>query len=96
MLFGAWSCQVPYSAEDHAAIAKQLRGIGMPWLMTYDDCPEIRKLYRRSRVYDSEVSYSAREVTRGREIVVLGPNVKLPAPLPAPTRGYAPGFELLL
>jgi DNA adenine methylase len=83
-----------YTAKDHAAIAKRLGGMGVPWLMTYDDCPEIRTLYRRLRVYESEVSYSAREVTRGRELVVLGPSIKLPAALPVPTR-HAPGFELL-
>lgn len=83
-----------YSVADHSTIATRLRGAAVPWLMTYDDCPEIRKLYRRLRIYESEVSYSARAVTRGREIVVLSPGLKLPPALPLPKRGYSPGFEL--
>jgi DNA adenine methylase len=85
-----------YTPADHAAIADRLAGFRLPWLLTYDDCPEIRKLYRRLRVYESEVTYSAREKTRGREIVVLAPYLKLPSEPPRSKRDYAPGFELLV
>lgn len=84
-----------YTADDHAAIAKRLREFRLPWLLTYDDCPEIRKLYRGRQVFESEVTYSAREKTRGREIVVLGPQLKLPPDSPQPKPNYTRGFELL-
>ena len=85
-----------YSADDHADIAACVRTLRLPWVLTYDDCPEIRKLYRRSRIYESEVTYSARDASRGRELVVLSPKVRLPAMLPAPTRpDRNPGFQLL-
>lgn len=85
-----------YSRADHVAIAARLHDLGLPWLLTYDDCPEIRKLYRRSRLYESEVTYSARQASRGREIVVLGPHLRLPKELPKPKRDdHHPGFELL-
>ena len=61
-----------YTAEDHEQIARRLRAFRQPWLLTYDDCPEIRALYRRSPLLESELSYSAREIRRGREVLVFG------------------------
>ena len=79
-----------YAPKDHAAIAKRLGSFRRPWVLTYDDCPQIRKLYHGHRVLTSEVSYSAREVLRGSEVVVLAPQLKAPAPPTAPTnRGEA-------
>jgi DNA adenine methylase len=85
-----------YTRADHVAIAAKLRGFRLPWLLTYDDCSDIRKLYRRCRLYESEVTYSAREASRGREIVVFGPHVKLPDLQVKRRRGYNPAFELLI
>jgi DNA adenine methylase len=61
-----------YSPEDHEAIARRLADYTQPWILTYDDCPEIRELYADSVLLDSELSYSAREVRRGREVLVFG------------------------
>lgn len=82
-----------YSHGDHAKIAQRLRTFEQPWMMTYDDCDEIRKLYRSSTVLDSELSYSARRVRRGREVVVFGGGLQ-PAPVMAPTRRPR-GFTIL-
>lgn len=82
-----------YSPDNHAAIAKRLHSFRQPWMMTYDDCPEIRHLYRRSTVLDSELSYSAREVRRGREVVVFGGGLR-PAPANAGVRRPR-GFNVL-
>lgn len=67
-----------YVAEDHAVIARKLRKVRWPWLLTYDDCPEIRALYSEYQMRESELSYSAREVRRGRELVLFGPGVRPP------------------
>lgn len=34
-----------YGPVDHAEIAERIRTIRHPWIVTYDRCPEIRKLY---------------------------------------------------
>lgn len=83
-----------YTADDHAAIARRVGALKIPWVMTYDDCPEIRKLYARRVVRESTLSYSAREVRRGRELVICGPNVRLPLSKARISRSGA-GFELL-
>lgn len=67
-----------YTPADHAEIASYLRSYRHPWLMTYDSCDEIRSLYRSRRLLESELSYSAREVRRGRELVILGPGLREP------------------
>ncbi len=68
-----------YTPDDHASIAQRLRRLGFPWLLTYDDCSETRALYSTFEMKESELSYSAREVRRGREIVVFSPRVRPPA-----------------
>lgn len=67
-----------YGPEDHATIATYLRTYGQPWLMTYDACEDIRNLYRSRRIVDSQLSYSARDVRRGQEVVIFGPGVRPP------------------
>jgi DNA adenine methylase len=79
-----------YTPNNHAEIAERLSVFEQPWMMTYDDCAEIRDLYRDSTMLDSELSYSAREVRRGREVVVFGGGLQ-PAPPTGPTnrpRGF--------
>lgn len=82
-----------YTPEDHRLIAERMREFPLPWLMTYDDCEEIRSLYRKFRVRESTLSYSAREVRRGREVVILAPRLRVPPTPEQPTRGRR-GFEI--
>lgn len=84
-----------YSPDDHAEIATQLSGFKQPWIMTYDACEEIRALYRQRTVRASELSYSAREVRRGDELVIFGPRVRPPAPHQLPSGARTRGFQLI-
>lgn len=84
-----------YDAADHQQIARRLRTFRQPWLLTYDDCPEIRALYPGFNVSSSELSYSAREVRRGKEIVVMSPSLSWPKPRRATRSRGRLGFELV-
>lgn len=86
-----------YTPEDHSAIAKYLRSYRNLWLMTYDSCDEIRALYSTRKVLNSELSYSAREVRRGQEVVIFGPGLKQPVAeiKQASTNLRRAGFELV-
>ena len=86
-----------YNPEDHAAIALYLRSYRQPWVMTYDACEDIRALYQTRRIADSELSYSARDVRRGREVVIFGPGVRAPTASDDPRRvpRHRAGFELV-
>lgn len=85
-----------YTADDHAAIARYLRSYSNPWVMTYDACDEVRVLYKARTIRASELSYSAREVRRGQELVIFGPGVKQPRDnmARASAEGRRRGFEL--
>ncbi|GAB1345067.1 DNA adenine methylase [Gemmatimonas sp.] len=84
-----------YSPDDHAQIANELGSFSHPWIMTYDACEEIRCLYRQRIVRQSELSYSAREVRRGEELVIFGPRVRPPAPHQLPSGARTRGFQLI-
>ena len=83
-----------YGPQDHQSIAATIRRLKLPWLLTYDDCSEIRRFYKGCAIYDSELSYSARDVRRGREVVVTPKSLRLPPRSHLP-RSHQPGFELL-
>jgi DNA adenine methylase len=84
-----------YRPEDHAQIAAQLGRLQCPWLLTYDDCDEIRLLYKDYRILTSRISYSARVARRGTELVVMSNDIKIPKAPATVRRRHAPGFEIV-
>jgi DNA adenine methylase len=82
-----------YTSDDHAAIARRMTTFKLPWVMTYDDCHPVRQLYSGFRIRESSLSYSAREVRRGRELVIFGKNIRVPSS--QRKSGERGGFELL-
>lgn len=60
-----------FDARDHDALAVTLNAHANDrWLLTYDDAPLIRRLYRDRSVFDFELHYSAHRVGRARELLV--------------------------
>lgn len=69
-----------YAAGDHAAVADFVQqSLDVPWVMTYDDVSEIRRLYRRLRVVPLVLDYSARDRRQGREMLILKAHLAFPA-----------------
>lgn len=62
----------------HAALAERLRALAGPWILTYDECPEIRGLYEWAHVREFQLSYSAAERRRGREVMITPHWMRLP------------------
>jgi DNA adenine methylase len=75
-----------YSADDHARIAGKLRWFSRPWVLSYDDVPQIRALYSGLKYVDYELSYSAAKKERGAEIVYISPKLKMPSCAPVTSR----------
>lgn len=71
-----------YSDEDHRAIARFLASATKPWVMTYDDVPDVRALYRGVRCRRYTLRYTAHDQYRGTEVMFFGRGLKAP-PLPA-------------
>lgn len=60
-----------FTSEGHAALAKCLNGLpDATWLLTYDNVPEVRRLYSERRSEEFCLSYSAHRVMKATEIMV--------------------------
>jgi DNA adenine methylase len=61
-----------FEEKDHARLAKKLNAHPeATWLLTYDDRPEILKLYSERETINFSLSYNAYEKRLGRELMIL-------------------------
>lgn len=67
-----------YRHEDHVALAQAVGNIQRQWMVTYDDTPEIRQLYRQYRNYSSNLNYSVQTKRIGVELLVANDDLLLP------------------
>jgi DNA adenine methylase len=67
-----------YKPKDHAFVAKRIIESSHRWLVTYDDAPEIRKLYRNRRQYSFDINYSLHEKRVGTELLIASSRLKMP------------------
>lgn len=70
-----------YNPEDHSRLAKLVRSIKRPWMLTYDDVPQIENLYSGLPTYRKGLTYYAQVKRRASELLVLAPQLKPPAGL---------------
>lgn len=70
-----------YNPADHARLAKLVRGLNAPWMLTYDDVPEIESLYFGVPTYRKGLVYYAQVKRRASELLVISPNLICPAGL---------------
>lgn len=70
-----------YQPDDHANIAKLVAQIRrQAWIISYDDVPAIRWLYRCHRGIRYELGYNARDVRTGVELMYFSDKLEIPAP----------------
>ncbi len=62
-----------YVEEDHARVAQQVMSLKAPWIVTYDDCLEVRRLYKGCAKVRYNLSYSAARAYQGTEVVFGAP-----------------------
>lgn len=68
-----------YKPEDHVRLAKTIqRYLNRPWLVSYDDVPEIRKCYIKRHHIFCKVQYNAARAYTGREVFFASDRLKLP------------------
>src|SRR5581483_2520572 len=67
-----------YEHHDPARIAKIVTNLKVPWIISYDDEPEVRKLYSSFRNRTYGLLYSAAEKYIGMEVLFFSPKLKLP------------------
>ncbi len=68
-----------YSHSDHAAVAERVTALGgVQWMVSYDDAPEIHKLYAGANWLRYSIGYSARDHGAGSEAMFFNPSLKVP------------------
>lgn len=70
-----------YNHDDHEALARTVRAIKRPWLLTYDDVPQIAALYAGLPGTRLSLAYYAQVKRRGTELLVAAQTLKMPAAL---------------
>lgn len=68
-----------YEHDDHSALAGMMFDqTKFPWIMSYDNVPQIRKLYREMRQVRFSLDYSARERREGSEVLIFRHDLSFP------------------
>jgi DNA adenine methylase len=71
-----------YQHSDHERIARIMRRTETPWLVSYDDQPEIRELYRDFRSCRYRLTYTAHKRAEGSEVLFFSNGLSIPKTLP--------------
>jgi DNA adenine methylase len=64
-----------YNTKDHKEIADEVGLINQKWIVTYDNVPTIRDLYKDFRQMDYRLSYSSSKPNKGEEIMIFSDNI---------------------
>lgn len=68
-----------YGHDDHVFVRDTVRRIASQnWILTYDDVPEIRELYKDYRQIRYCLSYTAQKKRLGKEIMIFDDDVSIP------------------
>lgn len=67
-----------YDHADHKLLAQTIRKLRRPWMLTYDNAPEIRALYAGLPMTTKELTYYAQVKRTGVELMVLKPTLQTP------------------
>ena len=66
-----------YQHKDHVAIKEKLAKVKMPWVVSYDNHPNIREIYQQYRQSEYTLNYSANKKMKATEIVIYSDNLIL-------------------
>jgi DNA adenine methylase len=67
-----------YQAADHAEVARLIRQVSVPWVVSYDDHADVRDLYDGCQTVAYDIAYSASDRYRGREVAFFSDGLTVP------------------
>ncbi|HHW4679202.1 MAG TPA: hypothetical protein ACQGQH_07095 [Xylella sp.] len=70
-----------YKHRDHVRLSRGVRRLQRPWMLTYDDTPEIADLYDDLPMFRKEINYSVQAKRVGVELMVLDAHLTRPPSL---------------
>ena len=69
-----------YEPEDHVQVARRVKKIAMPWLVTYDNCEFIARLYDDKDSCEYSLTYSTGETRPKATEIMIYNGITLPSP----------------
>lgn len=70
-----------YEPGDHKVLAAAIKKLKCAWMLTYDDVPEIERLYLGLPTYRKALVYYAQVKRKANELLVLSPRLTPPSEL---------------
>ncbi len=67
-----------FTSQDHERLGKLMQNQQIRWVMTYDDCPEIREIYAWANCRKFSLKYSAYESRSGGEVLIWPESMRVP------------------
>lgn len=67
-----------YLHQDHIEIAKEVKKLKLPWIVSYDHAPEIMEMYSWSSSITYGINYSAQNKYQGAEAMFFSKNLIIP------------------
>jgi len=65
-----------YRHDDHEELSHHIRNCSFPWLLSYDNQPEITDLYNGFQIYIRDLRYSVSKFALAQELIIS--NLKMP------------------
>ena len=72
-----------YTESEHIELSKKIIKVPYHWIVTYDICDLVKKLYCSQRCSKLSVNYSIGEVKAAKEYIFFCDNLKIPCNLPS-------------
>lgn len=66
-----------YLHQDHVDIHDALNKVETKWIVSYDNCNEIKQIYNKFRKSEYQLNYSAYSKTKGSEVMFYSDNIQL-------------------
>jgi len=67
-----------YKPGDHSVVSEYILGLRSRWIVSYDDVPEIRALYKNVRSRRIRLLHTARFARNGNEVLFFSPGLRIP------------------
>ncbi|PWF64925.1 DNA methyltransferase [Shewanella sp. BC20] len=65
-----------FEHDDHYRLYKSIKNIEKPWIVTYDDTPEINAIYSEFEPDSFGLTYTAQTKRKGAEVIIHKPTLK--------------------
>ncbi|MCK4107928.1 DNA adenine methylase [Acinetobacter radioresistens] len=67
-----------YVHEDHLEIRKALDKINSKWIVSYDNCDEIKEIYKNYQMTDYDLNYSVYHKIKAKEVMFFCESLEIP------------------